>query len=142
VGDTGVRAARAATLIRLTDDGVQDAIRFVRAGSRVHIITEDDNRAAARSKALLGEGSTALAFLLGDTWTVCGSRFSRHAGGFEQGAELVSHFLDEQLCPHCHAAFGDRGEVIFEANSDDGQDSTQVGRLLNDSITKGTGPLQ
>lgn len=116
---TGVRAGRAGTLIRMVDQGEIDVLRFIRAGARVHVVSVD-KPANNRVDALMGDDTNAMfRLLLGEEWSVCGLRFVRHRGGFEQGAQLVGHFPDDDLCPHCHAAFGDRGVLIFEANTDD-----------------------
>jgi hypothetical protein len=140
----GVRAARAAELVARYDAGDYDAIRFLRVGNDVHVVTTRDNRTATRIAKLLGEtGDQAAMWKLasGETWTVCGDRYMRHRDGFESAAQLVGHFPDELLCYECHKAFGDRGEVIFEVNQDDGSDPTQIGRLADDVVTGG-GALQ
>lgn len=134
----GIRQDRATALLALYDAGDYDAIRFLRSGDEVHVVSVESPRSARRRRALLGEdGADLLSFALGDTWSVCGTRFQRHTRGFEQGAQLVSHFPDEMLCFECHKAFGDRGAVIFELNVDDGQPDTALGRLDSDLITRG-----
>jgi hypothetical protein len=140
-GLMGIRQDRAAALLALYDTGDYDAIRFIRRDDEVHVVSVESGRAARRRRAVLGEDAADLvSFALGDTWTVCGTRLQRHTGGFEQGAQLVSHFPDEMLCFECHKAFGvDRGAVIFELNVDDGQPDTALGRLDSDLITKGRG---
>lgn len=137
------RAARAATLIARYDNGDYDAVRFIQSDTTVHVLAPPDF-VPERHKELFGggEGEQQMRFMLGETWSVCGVRFVRHRGGFEAGARLLSHFPDELLCQHCHAAFGDRGAVIFEVNQDDGRDPTQLGQLVADTVTKGHRPLR
>lgn len=124
----GVRSDRAAKLIEAYERG-EDAIRFIRA-------TADT---VLRHKDLFGddEADRFLSAAIGEMWTVCAERFVRHRGGFESGAQIVSHFPDEDLCYECHKAFGDHGYLIFEVNQDDGSDPTEMGRLDADFITKG-----
>ncbi len=134
-GKTGDRARRAANLVLRYDAGDHDAIRFLRTRRSVHVITTDDNRSAARLRQLCGDTDETAAMMramTGETWTVCGKRVNRNTKGFESAAQLVGHFPDEDLCRFCHEPFGGRGEVIFEANQDDGTDPTQVGRLSAD----------
>jgi len=102
------RQTRAATLILLVDQGDYDALGFIQASGKVHVIAHGTDWPDAEFDAI--------AFALGDTWTVCGIRFSRHVGGYEQGARRVGHFEDAMLCQRCYAAFGDRSVLIFEAN--------------------------
>lgn len=135
----GVREERAARLIAMIDCGDQDVLRFCRDDrGNVHVLALPDDR-PARQKRLFGDGEaeSLMRVMLGEEWSICAVKLVRHRGGFENGAQLVSHFPDEQLCYRCHAAFGDRGVLIFEANQDDGRDPTELGRLVADNITKG-----
>ena len=135
----GVREDRAAKIVALVEGEGVDAIRFIRADGTVHVLALDEDR-PARHKRLFGDGDAdrRMRFMLGEVWSICAARFVRNRGGFDQGAQLVSHFPDEQLCPHCHTAFGtEHGHLIFEANQDDGRDPEQAGRLDDDLVTKG-----
>lgn len=136
---TGVRAARAAKLIERYEQGDYDAIRFIRLGDEVHVMALTEDR-PERHKRLFGNGETEIfmRFALGECWSVCAKKFTRHRGGFESGAQLVSHFPDELLCYECHKAFGiDHGHLIFEVNEDDGRPADQLGRMDDDLTTKG-----
>lgn len=137
------RAARATTLIRLVDEGNLDAIRFIRTERTVHVLAPADYL-PERHRELFGDGEDErqMRFMLGEVWTVCGTRIVRHRSGFESGGQIVSHFPDEMLCQRCHAAFGDRSVLLFEANQDDGEDPTQLGRLTADTISKTGKALQ
>lgn len=136
---------RVTSLLREWDAGDYNAIQFIRAATgRVHVVVHNEDRSVSRTDELLGgeEAAARLRFLLGETQTVCGARFMRHRGGFDQGASLVSHFPDEALCTRCHTAFGNRGVVIFEANQNDGRAPTQLDRLMGDTTTRNPTPLQ
>ncbi len=134
---TGVRAARAAEVVKLVDAGDDDALRFVRVAGNVHVLSA--GYVPERHKELFGDGEAErmMRFALGEAWAVCGKHIVRHRGGFEASAQLVSHFPDEMLCVPCCEAFGDRSVLIFEANQDDGSDPTQLGQLAGDLLTKG-----
>ena len=135
---TSTRAARAAALLRLVDAGDAAAIRFVQAAPRtVHVLAPADF-VPDRHRELFGDsdGEVLMRTLLGQVWTVCGVGFHRHRGGFERGAALVSHFPDELLCHRCCTAFGDRAVVLFEANRDDGAETTQLGRRGGDTVRR------
>lgn len=140
----GVRAGRAATLIGRWDKGDYDAIRFIQVRDTVHVIAAGEDRPVTAIDRLIddAEALAQLRFMLGEEWSVCGVRFVRHRGGFEQGARLLSHFPDELLCGLCCATFGDRSVIIFEANQDDGEDPTQLGQLDADLVSKAHRPLR
>lgn len=53
---------------------------------------------------------------LGVRYTVCGVWIRCNRGGQEEGGRLTPAFADELLCVQCHAAFGDRADLIFECN--------------------------
>lgn len=131
----GVREERAAKIIAAIDRGEYDAMRFIRSQGEVHVLVPYDDR-PARHKRLFGD-DPLMRFMLGEEWSVCAKKFIRHQNGFDSGAQLVSHFPDEQLCYDCHKPFGDRGVLIFEANQDDGREPEEIGRLDDDFITKG-----
>lgn len=138
----GIRTDRVAALIALIEqegEAVEDAIRFIRVRDTVHVLARRGDR-PQRHKELFGEGDgeALMRMMLGEEWSICGVRFVRHRKGFEGGAQLLSHFPDEQLCFSCHEPFGiEHGHLIFDANQDDGRDPDEAGRLGDDLITKG-----
>lgn len=134
----GIRAARAAGVLALYDGGDRDALQFVRVSETVHVVATASD-VPDRYKELFGDGEAEhmMRMMTGEVWSICGTRIVRNRDGFETGGRLVSHFPDELLCIACHAAFGYRAVIIFEANQDDGEDPTQLGRLAGDLITKG-----
>jgi hypothetical protein len=141
---TGIRAARAAKLIERYERGDYEAIRFIRVADEVHVLALTEDR-PARHKRLFGdsEAEQFMRFALGECWSVCAKKFVRHRGGFESGAQLVSHFPDELLCYECHKAFGlEQGHLIFEVNQDDGRAADQLGRMDDDLVSKGRPPLR
>ena len=113
---TGVRSRRAAKLIRLHDgESGPAAIAFLRTAQTVHVVAHITDWPRALPESHYGDFD-AIALLLGDVWTVCGTRIARHVGGFEHAARHVDHFPDDLLCQPCHAAFGDRAALLFELN--------------------------
>ena len=135
----GVREDRAARLVKLWDQGDRDALRFCRDDrGNVHVLALAGDR-PERQKRLFGNSDSdrMLRAMLGEEWSLCAVKLVRHRGGFENGAQLVSHFPDEHLCRHCHTALGDRAVIIFEANQHDGRDPTELGRMNDDFVTKG-----
>lgn len=119
---------RARDLIAAWDERGID-LEFVQNadGSTVHVVAPDsviipgfdshpDVDAGHRT---WGEilGDSVIDAALGTLTTVCGVQILRNLGGLEEGGRLTDRFDDELLCQRCHAAFGDRGVVIFECNS-------------------------
>jgi hypothetical protein len=135
----GIREDRAAKIIARIEGGDYDAIKFIYLDGTVHVLVPPEDR-PARQKRLFGDGEAEMfmRFALGECWSVCAKKFTRHREGFESGAQLVSHFPDDQLCYDCHKAFGvDHGHLIFRANQDDGCDPTIIGRMGDDLVTRG-----
>jgi hypothetical protein len=115
---TAVTTQRAARLITGWDTYGEE-LEFVEnaSGSTAHVVAGLGRPAwADREPPSPIDADLIVDVALGTVYTVCGVRIRCNRGGMDKGGRLTGWFADEKLCQRCHAAFGDRADLIFECN--------------------------
>lgn len=85
-----------------------------RATGTVHVLVPSEPAWMETGEPTPVTVDEVIAAAAGVVWALCGYRGRRHLGGFEQGDQVVTVFVDTLLCGACHRGLGKYAARAFE----------------------------